>query len=70
MNDSHKIFGRMNNTGNVDVLTVKDGERVTRITDRRLIYPVGSNLSTRQEHPAGIVLTLKDAREIGLEIEG
>ena len=69
MSNSPKIFGRINSTGNVDVLTVEDGERVTCITNRRCVYPIGSNLSTHYNHPAGIVLTLKDAKKIGLEIE-
>ena len=60
------IFGRINNDGNVDVLTATDGEPVTRIDAD--VYPVGSNLSARYEHPTGITLTREDAVKIGVEI--
>jgi len=61
------IFGRINNDGNVDILTVSDGEPVTRIDAN--VYPVDSALSARYEHPAGITLTRADAGKIGIEIE-
>lgn len=62
------IFGRINSDGNITVLNTDSGEPVTRI-DSDLLYPVGSNVSSRYEHPAGIVLTRQDAERIGLEIE-
>ena len=61
------IFGRINAEGNVDILHVEDGYPVTRIDAD--IYPVGSDLSTRYEHPEGITLTKEDAEALGIEIE-
>lgn len=61
------IFGRINSDGNITVLNTDSGEPVTRIDSD--LYPVGSNVSSRYEHPAGIVLTRQDAEWIGLEIE-
>ena len=58
-------FGRMVNE-NVAVFE-KDGSAATRIDEN--IYPVGSSVSTRYEHPAGIVISQEDAEKIGLEIE-
>jgi hypothetical protein len=64
---NNDIFGRINEQGNVDVLTVDEGEAVTRLDAS--VYPVGSSLSTRYEHPEGIVITRDDADAIGIEIE-
>lgn len=63
------IFGRMNEDGNVLVLHVEDGLPVTQMDCN--LYSVGSDGSkcVRYEHPEGIVLTLDDARSIGLPIE-
>jgi len=68
MNTTTQMFGRINAAGNVDVLMIADGEAVTRIDAN--VYPVGSQLSARYEHPDGIVLTAADAKSIGLTIEG
>lgn len=61
------IFGRINETGNVDVLN-DDGTSVTEMDDCTL-YPVGSDTSVCYEHPEGIEITLDDAKRIGLEIK-
>ncbi len=61
------IFGRINEDGNVVVLYEDDGEAVTSLDEN--LYPVGSSLSVRYEHPEGVVLTQADAKTIGLVIE-
>ena len=64
---SDDIFGRINEEGTVDVLYAECGTAVTRLDAN--VYPVGSDFGARYEHPEGIVLTLDDARKIGLTIE-
>ena len=65
--DKHgDFFGRINQDGNVDVLHI-DGAAATRLDAS--VYPVGSDVSARYEHPAGIVLTRADADKLGIEIE-
>ena len=44
-----------------------DGRRVTRIDAN--VYPVGSSLSARYEHPEGITLSIADARKLGIPKE-
>ena len=61
------FFGRLNDDENVDVLHIENGENATRLDCT--LYPVNSNLSCRYEHPEGIVLTVWDAKSIGLDIE-
>lgn len=66
--DQHgEFFGRINDAGNVDVLHVEDGAAATRLDAG--VYPVGSDVSARYEHPAGIVLSRADADKLGIEIE-
>ena len=62
-----KNYGILNGDGNVVVLHTASGEAVTRIDAN--VYPVGSDLSARYEHPAGIILTVPDANKIGLSYE-
>lgn len=71
LDDPSGMFGRMRRDGNVDILYMDDGDRVTSIDTPAgiSIYPVGSNKSTKYEHPEGIVLTLSDARKLKLKIE-
>lgn len=65
--DKHgTFFGRLTEEGTVAVLHV-DGDAATRLDAS--VYPVGSNVSARHEHPQGIVLTADDAAMLGLEIE-
>jgi hypothetical protein len=33
------------------------------------VYPIGSALSARYEHPEGIILTPHDAEALGIEIQ-
>lgn len=63
----NEIFGRINNDGNVAILYAEDGAAVTRLDAN--VYPVGSELSVRYEHPEGIVLTRSDAAKLGIKIE-
>lgn len=67
MNAINTMFGRTNENGDVVVLDAATGEAVTRIDAN--VYPIGSSMSARYEHAAGIVLTPADAAAIGLEIE-
>ncbi|EEF8013771.1 hypothetical protein GWR30_23290 [Salmonella enterica] len=64
----NEVFGRINESGNVDVLYSETGEQVTRL-DVNGVYPVGSEFSTRYDHPDGIVISVEDAKRIGLDIE-
>jgi len=66
-NTGRPAFGRLNFAGTVDVLDVETGEAITRL--ELDVYPVGSQLSARYDHPEGIALTVADAQRIGLEIE-
>jgi len=61
-----KMFYRLNNDGNA-IIFHNSGEQVTQLDEN--IYPVGSDYSTRYEHPYGIVLTIEDAHKIGIKIE-
>lgn len=61
------FFGRINADGDVNVLHVGDGEFATRLDAS--VYPVGSDVSARYEHPNGIVLTAEDASKLGIDIE-
>lgn len=60
------MFYRINDDGNAIILH-ESGEMVTRIDAN--VYPVGSDLSARYEHPEGIVLTIADAEKLGIEVE-
>ena len=62
-----EIFGRLDADGNVRVLHDEDGEPVRRLDAD--VYPVGSNLSVRYEHPEGIILSKEDADKLGIEME-
>ena len=61
-------FGRRISRNRIAVLD-SDGVAVTQLETDATVYPVGSSLSARYEHAAGIVLTARDARRIGLRIE-
>jgi hypothetical protein len=60
------MFGRLDGDGNVAVFNA-DGSAATRIDAN--VYPAGSALSVRYEHPSGIILTAEDAAKIDLPIE-
>lgn len=61
------FFARRIDTQTVAVLNIEDGDAATRLDAN--VYPVGSDLSARHEHPEGIVLFAHDATAIGLDIE-
>jgi hypothetical protein len=61
------MFFRVTAEGSAAVLYATDGSAVTRIDAN--VYPVGSDLSARYEHPEGIVLTLADAQSLGIAAE-
>lgn len=67
--DKHgTFFARPIDAQTVAVLHIEDGEAATRLDAS--VYPVGSDLSARYEHPDGITLSIHDATAIGLDIEG
>ena len=73
--DGDNVFARP--AGRVDgvdafiVLHAEDGDLVTRMEryDGRSIWPLGSDLGTRYEHPEGIYLTREQCDELGIPIE-
>ncbi len=65
-NGVNNYFYRINTDGNAVIFT-EDGEYVTRIDAN--VYPVGSSLSARYDHPEGIVLTINDAEMLGISEE-
>lgn len=64
MKETNEMFYRVDENGNAQILWKESGECVTRIDAN--VYPVDSNLSTRYEHPQGIILTIADAEKIGI----
>lgn len=60
------MFYRINSNGNAEVFN-DDGTVATRIDAD--VYPIGSDFSSRYEHPEGIILTVSDAEKIGIEAE-
>jgi hypothetical protein len=62
------IFGRVLDDGTVILLDSNEGMPITRLNVDG-IYPVGSHLSTRYEHPEGIRLTRNDAKRLGIYME-
>jgi len=61
------FFGRKNSDGNIDVLEVESGLGANRLDAN--VYPVGSSLSARYDHPEGITLSPEDAAKLGIEVE-
>jgi len=59
------LFGRIDVNNNVAVFR-ESGEIATRLDAN--VYPIGSSLSAKYEHPEGIKLTQDDARKLGIEI--
>jgi len=60
------MFYQLDEDGNA-VIFENDGAIATRIDAN--VYPVGSDLSARYEHPEGIILTVEDAQKLGIEEE-
>ena len=67
MTNVENMFYRVNADGNAEILDFIDGSWITRIDAS--VYPIGSSLSARYEHPEGIVLTIADAELIGIRPE-
>jgi hypothetical protein len=59
------MIARKNENGNYTILD-EEGFPVTRIDAN--VYPVGSELSAKYEHPEGIELTLEDVEKLNIEI--
>jgi hypothetical protein len=67
--DEHgRFFGRIDTTDGTVVVLHESGERATRLACPG-VYPVGSNLGARNEHPEGIIITRADADKIGLRLD-
>lgn len=64
---SDEFYGITRDDGNIDIVHIDHGAPATRIDAD--IYPVASDLSTRHEHAAGIILTPEDADKLGLLID-
>lgn len=62
----NQMFGLTNQDGTVSVFN-NDGSVATRIDAN--VYPLGSHLCAKWEHPAGIALTMDDCAAIGLHID-
>ena len=65
--DIDEMFYRINEDGNAVILYSADGSAVCRLDED--VYPIGSELSARYEHPEGIVLSVSDAKAIGIPEE-
>lgn len=65
--ENGNIFYRVNDNGNADIFYAEDGEAVVSLDEN--IYPVGSDVSARYEHPEGLELTIEDAKKIGIPCE-
>ena len=61
------LFYRLNDDGDAVILHAECGSAATRIDAN--VYPVGSDVSARYEHPGGVVLTVADAESIGIQAE-
>jgi hypothetical protein len=59
------FFGRINESGDV-VVFHDSGETATRLDAN--VYPIGSTVTARYEHPSGIVLTRPDADLLGIVV--
>lgn len=64
-----KMFGRVNDEGYVMVHHHDDAGLPVTTLDVDGLWPVGSSLCSRCQHPEGIVISMEQARELGLKIE-
>ena len=60
------LFYRLDENGNAVIFDL-DGDIATTIDAN--VYHIDSQVSTRYEHPEGIVLTIEDAKKLGIEEE-
>jgi len=65
--NTSEMFYRVNDAGNAVILHAEGGHVITKIDAS--VYPIGSDVSARYEHPAGIVLSISDAESIGIVAE-
>lgn len=65
--ETEKIFGRINEDGNVDLLHWESGEKVTRYEN---CWPLNSEVSGGHEHADGIELSRQDAEALEIPIDG
>ena len=61
------MFYRLNEKGNAAIFN-DAGTVVTSMAAN--VYPVGSDVSARYDHPGGIVLSVSDAYAAGVSKEG
>ena len=57
------LFYRIDKNGNAVIF--EDDDVCTRIDAN--IYPIGSAMSARYEHPGGIILSVEDAESLGIK---
>ncbi len=61
-------FGRTRRDHNIDIFA-NSGERETCLENITDVYPIDSQFSCAYEHSGGIVLSRKDAENLGLSID-
>jgi len=69
LTETHDVFGRVDDAGNIVLLHCEDGDAVRRLDDVDGLYPVDSQFGVKYEHPAGIIITREDAEKFGIVIE-
>ena len=65
------MFYRLNENKNAQIFH-DSGEVVTRLHSKhgfRVVWPIGSDLSAQYEHIDGLVLSVRDAKKLGIESE-
>jgi len=63
------MFYRINEDGNA-VIFLNNGEVVTKFNcDSPCVWPVGSDVCGYYEHPEGIIISIADAKRLGIEKE-
>lgn len=65
--DLSTVFYRVNDEGTADLLDVETGRAITRIEQGPTLWPIGSDVSARYEHPEGITITVEDAERMGIQ---
>ena len=63
-----EMFYHVSEEGNAEICYCNDGVAVTRIESGN-IYPIGAQTSTWYEHPEGIILSIADAKKLGIQSE-
>lgn len=72
-----EVFGRINEFGTVDILYIDDAEPATCIEDAPLTinnikhaWHAGQTIESVKYNSSKITITISDARQLGIEIEG